>query len=87
MDNKKELIGGMIAGAAIGLAVGILLAPEPGKKTRKRIADSSGKVKDDLMSSVNESIELLKTQFNAKIDQLTRGGKEAVDYANKKVNN
>ncbi len=83
-NDPKNLIGGFIAGAAIGIAVGMLLAPSEGKKTRKKIADGSMKLKDDLVGTVNESIEKLKDQFNGKIDQLAKEGKQKVDYTTKR---
>jgi gas vesicle protein len=59
MKNSKNLVGGLMAGAAIGIAIGILLAPGSGVKTRKQIVDGSLKLKDDLMNSVNDSVESL----------------------------
>jgi gas vesicle protein len=35
-NDPKNLIGGFIAGAALGIAVGMLLAPNDGKKTRQK---------------------------------------------------
>jgi gas vesicle protein len=84
-NDPKNLIGGFIAGAAIGIAIGMLLAPTAGKKTRQKIVDGSSKLKDNLVGSVNESIEKLKDQFNTKIDQLTKEGKQKTDYAAEKI--
>lgn len=86
MKNRKKLVEGLIAGSLIGIAVGILLAPSSGEKTRKKIIDGSVGLKDDLMSTVNESIESLRKQFISKIDQLAKGGKEAVNHVSEKVN-
>jgi len=77
MKNQQKLLGGLI----LGIAVGILLAPSSGAKTRKKIMDGSVGLKNDLMTSVNESIESLRKQFVGKIDQLARGGKEVVNKA------
>jgi len=85
MKNSKKLIGGLIAGTAIGIAVGILLAPTSGEKTRKRIVDGSLKLKDDLMASVDDSIEKVRKQINTKIDQLTKSGKEVINHASEKA--
>jgi len=85
MKNQKKLIGGLIAGTAIGIAVGILLAPTSGEKTRKKIVDGSMKLKDDLMASVNDSIDGLRKQLNSKIDQLARGGKDIVNHTSEKA--
>lgn len=77
MKNQQKVLGGLI----LGIAVGILLAPSSGEKTRKKIIDGSVNLKNDLMTSVNGSIESLRKQFVSKIDQLARGGKEAVNEA------
>ena len=84
-NDPKNLIGGFIAGAALGIAVGMLLAPNDGKKTRQKLVDGSAKLKDNLVGSVNESLEKLKEQFNTKIDQLAKEGKQKVDYSSEKI--
>ena len=37
MSNKTKLILGLFGAAAVGVAIGILLAPETGQETRKKI--------------------------------------------------
>jgi gas vesicle protein len=48
--SKAKLLTGILAGAAAGAVLGILLAPDKGSETRKKIAkkgnDLSGSVKD-----------------------------------------
>ena len=85
MKNQQKLLGGLIAGTLLGIAVGILVAPGSGEKTRKKIIDGSIGLKDDLMASMNGSIESLRKQFIGKIDQLARGGKEVVNNASEKA--
>ena len=81
MKDSRNLIGGLIAGTAMSIAIGMLLAPASGGETRKRIADGSVKLKDDVMSSVDESIESLKSQFNKRADMLAKGGKDLANHA------
>ena len=38
MTAKKRFVTGLIAGAAIGAAAGVLLAPKPGKVTRRFVS-------------------------------------------------
>ena len=83
--KEARVIGGLIAATAIGMAIGLLLAPSSGKNTRKKILDGSMKVKDDFVSSVESSIDALRKQLNAKIDQLAKGGKDVVNHASEKV--
>lgn len=59
MSAKTKLILGLVGAAAVGVAVGILLAPETGVNTRKRIADTAGDwgtSLGDLFASAKESV-------------------------------
>ncbi len=49
MSNERTngLIG-FIAGAAVGAALGVLLAPRSGKETRDRLRSKMGDAKDDM---------------------------------------
>lgn len=85
MKDTKKFIGGLIAGAAIGIAVGLLLAPRSGEKTRKKLINDSLRLKDDVMSSVDDSLNTLRKQFNHKIDQLAKGSKEIINHASERV--
>ncbi|MBL0745120.1 YtxH domain-containing protein [Chryseolinea lacunae] len=85
MKDPKSLIGGFVAGAALGIAAGILLAPDSGKSTRKKIVDGSLKMKDDLMNTVDVSLDNIRKQFNSRIDQLARSGKSTIDETSEKV--
>lgn len=85
MKGSQKLIGGLIAAGAIGVTIGLLLAPSSGEKTRKKLIDGSLKLKGDFMSSVDASIEALRKQLNARIDQLAKGGKDIVNKTSDKV--
>ena len=85
--KESKLIGGLIAATAIGVAIGLLVAPSSGQKTRKNIIDGSLKLKDDFMSSVDSSIDALRRQINSRIDQLAKGGKEVVNSTSEKAAN
>ena len=60
-DNTAKLIGALLAGAAIGTAIGFLLAPEKGSDTRKKMMDGAGdlvgKLKDILNTSMDKGTE------------------------------
>ena len=83
--ESKNLIGGLLAGAAIGVAIGMLLAPSSGEKTRKRIVDGSLKLKDDLMGSVDDSIESMKGTVNYGVDEIAKKGKETINTASERA--
>lgn len=48
MTTTTKVILGLIGAAAVGAAVGLLLAPEKGSEIRKNIKDSAGKWSDKL---------------------------------------
>ena len=77
MDSKK-MIGGLLAAAAVGVAIGILLAPASGEVTRARLVKGSRKLADDLQGTVEGSIESLKEKFTTGVDQVVKRGKELI---------
>lgn len=83
--ETKSLIGGLIVGAALGAAAGILLAPSSGEKTRRRLVKGSLKLTNDVVGSLEDSIESLREQFNEKIESLTSKGKDVLNHVNEKV--
>jgi gas vesicle protein len=48
---------GLLAGIALGVGIGMLLAPDKGSETRKKLADSAGDFFDKLKSFVNSDEE------------------------------
>lgn len=80
METKK-LIGGLLAGAAIGVAVGILLAPRSGEQTQKKIVGGSKRLANDLKNAVGDSINSLKGQYNGAVDETAKRGREVLSQA------
>lgn len=66
--SKGKLVVGILGGVALGALAGLLLAPDKGNKTRKRIlekgsdlaGDLKGKLGDLYKSATNQHEELLK---------------------------
>jgi gas vesicle protein len=83
--DAKNLIGGLLAGAAIGVAIGILLAPKSGAETREDINKGSRKFSDNLKGTIDDSIDMLKEKFNSGVDEATRRTKEVVNGASEKI--
>lgn len=60
-DRSNSGFGmGMIAGAAIGLAIGILYAPRRGKETRDLIREKAGETKSKAEDIIDEARERAK---------------------------
>ena len=83
--EAKSIIGGIIVGAAVGIAAGLLLAPQSGEKTKRKLMKGTMKLKRDVANYVDGSIEDLRNQFNGKIDQLAKRGKETINHVSEKV--
>lgn len=74
--NAKSLIGGILAGAAVGVAIGLLLAPESGVKTQKKLMKGARQIGDDLMDAAESSIRSVKSKFNSKVDDVAKRERE-----------
>lgn len=83
--EAKNLIGGLIVGAAVGVAAGMLMAPRSGEKTRRKLMKGSMKLKKNVVDYVENSLDNLRVQFNDKIDRIARKGKETINHASEKV--
>ena len=53
MNASKVLIG-FLAGAAIGGALGILLAPDKGSETRRKLREKGSDLSDSLQDTFND---------------------------------
>jgi gas vesicle protein len=53
MNNTTKIIMGVAIGAAAGLAMGILFAPEKGSKTRQKITEEA----TDIFAEVKEKLQ------------------------------
>ena len=81
--SKGKLVTGVLAGAAAGAILGILLAPDKGSETRKKIAkkgnDLSGSVKDGIEKigdSINNKYQNIKGDAKQMAKDVSENGKE-----------
>lgn len=59
MNTTAKVLSGLLAGAAIGTITGILIAPDKGKNTLKKIKEESKQLGDDISSSISNSLNSL----------------------------
>lgn len=71
MRTSKAILG-IAAGVAAGAVLGVLMAPDSGENTRKRITNKSQGVVDDL-----------KSRFNTLVDGFANHQEEMVKSKNK----
>ena len=79
MTTKSKVILGLVGAAAAGVLVGLLLAPEKGADTRKKISQTAGdwaSQLSDLFTNAKEEIANLKN----------KGTKMASDAASRYTN-
>ncbi len=54
MTKDEKAILALLAGSAIGLAIGILFAPDKGSETRNKISSSATKAMGNIKEKINE---------------------------------
>ena len=81
MNNTTKIIGALLLGAAVGVAVGILLAPDKGSETRKKMADGASDLATDAEEEIKEVIDVLKKKVSEMESTLSKG----LDAAKKMV--
>ena len=78
--SKSKLVTGVLAGAAIGAVFGILLAPDKGSETRKKIAKKG----NDLSGSVKDGIGKIGESINNKYQNIKGDAKEMMNDSTEK---
>lgn len=61
MSGKSNILIAAVAGLAIGVGIGMLIAPEKGSKTRKKIKNKIRDIADKLEEGFPTSFEELKS--------------------------
>jgi gas vesicle protein len=74
--SKGKVLLGVLAGVAIGAALGVLFAPDKGWNTRKRISKKAGDLPEDLKEKFDEFLD----SISVKVDEVKE---EAADFAEK----
>ena len=63
MSSGKVVLG-VLAGLAAGALLGILLAPDKGSETRKKLKENAGDYADELKKKLNKFVETVTTNLN-----------------------
>ena len=80
MNSSKVLLG-FLGGLAIGAIAGILLAPEKGTETRKKVLNMASDVTDAVEDSIHQALDKVKDKYSKTI----REGEELANEALSKM--
>ena len=85
MNTTAKIIIGVLAGAAAGAITGILLAPDSGKNTRKKIIDGTNDMVDNLKDEMRTKAVEAKGSYNESVERVAKSTKNGVDLAKEKL--
>lgn len=76
----------VLAGVAVGAGLGILFAPDEGKKTRKKIKKTFDESKEDLEDKIDELKKQVRSAVEKKKHDFEEGFEHFVNTSGKKRN-
>ena len=75
MTSSSKLITGLVAGALVGAAAGILFAPKPGKESRVLVGAKAEEIRNktgEVIGTVKEKIK--RNRSAAKVEEPSENG-------------
>jgi gas vesicle protein len=73
MTSNTKIILGMLAAAATGAAIGILLAPEKGSELRRKIKTGIDEVMEDMAELLAVGKEEMKNMYASTKEEVEQG--------------
>lgn len=76
--NTAKVIVGVLAGVAIGAAIGILFSPDKGANTRKKLTKKSDDIMRDIEEGLSEIYDTVAQKYGAtsnEVEKLVKNGK------------
>jgi len=86
--NQGKVLLGLLAGVAIGATLGILLAPDKGSKTRKKILKKSDAFVEELEDKFNDFADRINRKYqmmSKKADNMAKSGQHKLEEVEAKV--
>jgi gas vesicle protein len=78
----KKIAYTLITGIAVGTLIGVLLAPDEGKETQRKIAKRGKKITDDLKCKFDELVDSVQDQIENIQDRLADMSKKKREFYN-----
>lgn len=79
MDNTGKTLAALLIGAAAGALAGLLLAPESGDKTRKKLNRTANDILYDLEDAWEASAEKIKELADEAVEEIEKYSKKLGD--------
>ena len=86
--SSQNTVLGVLAGVALGAVAGILLAPEKGDKTRKKIVEKAKDTKADITDNLDVTLEELSKKYDElklASETLVKKGKEKLEKVQEEI--
>lgn len=84
-NNNSNIIAGLLSGAAIGLTLGILYAPDKGSETRKKIKEKANDAKDSVVNKATEARDMIVDRAN-QVKQRFSSNSPEIDDIDREIN-
>ena len=75
--NSKKLIVGIVAGLAVGTVIGMLFAPEDGKRIRKKMVSMAEEITDGLNDKFHKFIDRLNEKIENTMEYVSNFAERA----------
>ena len=79
MNDTTKFFAGVLIGALGGLVAGILLAPDSGKRTRKKISDLTGHYIEDINRMASDAYETTRKKVSHSANEIADGVKKVAE--------
>jgi gas vesicle protein len=85
--GSGKVLASVLAGAAAGVVLGILFAPDKGTETRRKIAEKGSDVAGSVKDKYNEFADVVSDKYDAAKDKFVNQAKEKANAMKNDVRN